>query len=359
FGQLLESVPGDVPGGAPLPGDRLLVQLGAVVGPHGAPVGHVVRAKARGLGGHLGAARRHAAVARPVLGDDAVLPDVDVPDREAVRRWDRARAPAVGVGVHPAEVELAGAHHRQAVQDPLERGSHGCLHVLSAQQEACHGRRPPVGPNGSAGWHALFGARVSRGAGRFRRMATSGRRPSHAPYERGAVSWRRAVARPCRERVTGGRMRLRTILCPIDFSDLSARETEVAVAMAREFGARLVLHHDCAAIAPGIARAWDWEATHQKTDGEAQAERRMQAALNALPRDVRAEGVVSAGPVAGTLLALAEQLAADLIVLGSHGWSTETHASVTERVIAEAPCPVLTFNEGAVSSGQFRLRAAA
>ena len=151
-------------------------------------------------------------------------------------------------------------------------------------------------------------------------------------------------------------MRLRTILCPIDFSDLSTRETEVAVEVAREFGARLVLHHDCAAIAPGIARQWDWEATHRNADDEAQARRHMQAALNALPRDVRPEGVVSTGPVAGAMLALAEQLPADLIVLGSHGWSTETHASVTERVIAEAPCPVLTFNEGAVSSGRFQLR---
>jgi len=154
-------------------------------------------------------------------------------------------------------------------------------------------------------------------------------------------------------------MRLRTILCPVDFSDLSAIETEVAVEVARAFGARLVLHHDCAAIAPGIARQWDWEATHREDDSEAEAERRMQAALNALPRDVRAEGVVSAGPVTGALLALAEQLPADLIVLGSHGWSTETHASVTERVIADAPCPVLTFNEGAVSTGRFRLRAEA
>src|SRR5262249_26706694 len=84
-----------------------------------------------------------------------------------------------------------------------------------------------------------------------------------------------------------------------------------------------------------VPRQWDWEATHGRTDSEAQAERRMQAALNALPRDVRAEGLVSVGPVVGALLALAEELHADLIVLGSHGWSTETHASVTERVIAE------------------------
>ena len=151
-------------------------------------------------------------------------------------------------------------------------------------------------------------------------------------------------------------MRLRTILCPVDFSDLSATETEVAVEVAREFGARLMLHHDCAAIPPGIARQWDWEATHGKKDSEAQAERRMQATLNALPRDVRAEGVVSTGSVVGALLALAEELPADLIVLGSHGWSTETHASVTERIIAEAPCPVLTFNEGALTTGRFRLR---
>jgi universal stress protein A len=151
-------------------------------------------------------------------------------------------------------------------------------------------------------------------------------------------------------------MRLRTILCPVDFCDLSATETEVAVQVAREFGARLMLHHDCAAIPPGIARQWDWESTHGKSDTEAQAERRMQAALNALPRDVWAEGVVSVGSVVGTLLALAEELPADLIVLGSHGWSTETHASVTERIIAEAPCPVLTFNEGALATGRFRFR---
>jgi len=151
-------------------------------------------------------------------------------------------------------------------------------------------------------------------------------------------------------------MRLRTILCPVDFSDLSATGTTVAVDVAREFGARVVLHHDCAAIPPGIARQWDWEATHGRTDSEAQAERRMQAALNALPADVRAEGLVSVGPVVGALLALAEELHADLIVLGSHGWSTETHASVTERIIAEAPCPVLTFNDGALATGRFRLR---
>lgn len=142
-------------------------------------------------------------------------------------------------------------------------------------------------------------------------------------------------------------MRIRTILCPIDFSDLSAKEIQSAAEVGRAFGARLVLHHNRTAIAPGLARAWDWEATHRTERlGEAEAERRMAAALAAVPTGIPAEGVISAGPVGVVVQSLAEQLPADLIVIGSHGWSTPEHASVTERVIAQAPCPVLTLHEG-------------
>jgi universal stress protein A len=141
-------------------------------------------------------------------------------------------------------------------------------------------------------------------------------------------------------------MKMRVILCPIDFSDLSARELDVAAGLAQVFGARLVLHHNRARIAPGLARAWDWEATRQtEGDSEAEAERRMSSALAALPPGMAAEGVISAGPVALVVRSLAERLPADLIVLGSHGWCTGEHASITEQIIAQAPCPVLTLHE--------------
>jgi universal stress protein A len=72
----------------------------------------------------------------------------------------------------------------------------------------------------------------------------------------------------------------------------------------------------------------------------------MAAALEAVPAGIPAEGVISAGPVGLVVQSLAEQLPADLVVIGSHGWSTPDHASVTERVIAQAPCPALVLHEG-------------
>ncbi len=142
-------------------------------------------------------------------------------------------------------------------------------------------------------------------------------------------------------------MNIRTILCPIDFSALSARALDSAVEVARAFRARLVLHYNRMTIAPGLSRSWDWESTHYREClPEAEAERQMHDALAAVPTSVVVEGVLSAGPIGQVVLSLAERLPADLIVLGSHGWSTPEHASVTERVITKTPCPVLCLHEG-------------
>jgi len=152
-------------------------------------------------------------------------------------------------------------------------------------------------------------------------------------------------------------MQIRTILCPIDFTKLAARELDVAVEVGQALGARLVLHHNHGAIGLGLARAWDWESTHAGDDlSPVEAKRRMQEILNGLPPALDPEAVVTSGPIEAVLQALAEQLPADLIVLGSHGWSTPDHASITERLIADSPCPVLTFNEESAAAERFRLR---
>jgi universal stress protein A len=151
--------------------------------------------------------------------------------------------------------------------------------------------------------------------------------------------------------------RLKIVLCPIDFSDLSRRELGLAVEIGETLGAHLVLHHNLAAVSPGLTRAWEWNEVHRADEAStAKAEARMRQLLAELPKGISAEASVSSGPLAPLLLELARQLPADLIVLGSHGWSTPDHASVTERIIDRSPCPVLTIQEGAAS--HFRLRAA-
>jgi nucleotide-binding universal stress UspA family protein len=69
------------------------------------------------------------------------------------------------------------------------------------------------------------------------------------------------------------------------------------------------------------------------------------ALLKDLPNGIHGEAVITQGPLATVVLSLAQQLPADLLVLGTHGWSTEDHASLTERIIDQAPCPVLTIHD--------------
>jgi len=154
-------------------------------------------------------------------------------------------------------------------------------------------------------------------------------------------------------------MRIQTVLCPIDFSTLSDYELELAVEVCRTFGARLVLHHNLEAAGPGFAKAWEWEGAHQAEElPEDVAREKMGETLARLPEDLPVEARISRGPVGLVLLYLIDEIEAELVILGSHGWSSEEHASLSERVIESAPCPVLTFQEGRAEGHAFRLRKA-
>jgi universal stress protein A len=156
-------------------------------------------------------------------------------------------------------------------------------------------------------------------------------------------------------------MDLKTVLCPVDFTGLAPREVEIAVEICRAFGARLVLHHNVSEIGPGLSRAWDWDSTHRSDEATfPDAQKTMKEMLAGIGSQVTTEAVVTRGPLEVVLLALAEQLPADLVVLATHGRSTDEHASVTERLVRDAPCPILTFGEHeGVAPPPFRLTAGA
>lgn len=151
-------------------------------------------------------------------------------------------------------------------------------------------------------------------------------------------------------------MEIRTVLCPVDFSELSERELGLAVEVCEAFGARLVLHYNVGATPPGFTKSWEWAQAHQPQERPgAAAERRLSEILDTLPEAVRGEAVVTHGPLEHGLLALVEELPADLVVLGCHGWSSDDHASLSERLLARCSCPVLTIQEGRCETDSLHL----
>lgn len=152
-------------------------------------------------------------------------------------------------------------------------------------------------------------------------------------------------------------MRIETILCPVDFTSLSQRHLQLAVSVCRQFGARLVVEHNVGCSPPYfMGVAWMWSEGHEVPD-QAEAENaghRMERLLGELPGELSPTGKLSRGPLDTALLAAAEEVGADLIVMGSQGWGGVDHHSVTEELISRSPCPVLGVNERSVATDLFR-----
>lgn len=143
-------------------------------------------------------------------------------------------------------------------------------------------------------------------------------------------------------------MQIRTVLCPLDFSDLSYRALDLAGELARAFGARLVAHHNVTTAGPGAAMNWMWLQEAKSKVTEAAVETRLRAILERVPARLEPEAVLTHGLAAPAILAVQQQVKADLLVLGTHGATSEDHTSVTDAVISDCTCPVLALHEVAL-----------
>ena len=142
---------------------------------------------------------------------------------------------------------------------------------------------------------------------------------------------------------------MKTILCPVDFSPATDRQVDVAVDLCRAFGARLVLHHNRHGFGTAASVGWMWNADHHD-DTQAGAEAKLQKCLARVPASVPAEGVVTQGPNAMSVLAVSDSVNADLIILTSHGTHSEQHASITEKALEHGQHAVLVLHEATVES---------
>ena len=140
----------------------------------------------------------------------------------------------------------------------------------------------------------------------------------------------------------------RTFLIPYDFSDPVRAALFAGVDLARRLGADVHLVHVIQPPAytyaglPGTASA---AATPLGLNDEAARSLDDVAASLDVGSGSVTTHVLEGMNVAAIVCEAAEKLAADLIVMGTHGRTGLAHAflgSVAERTVRQAPCPVLT-----------------
>jgi nucleotide-binding universal stress UspA family protein len=141
---------------------------------------------------------------------------------------------------------------------------------------------------------------------------------------------------------------IRTILCPIDFSDHSRRALQHAVAIARAHKATLVVLHVNPAGAASQVSDSLIHGTPIPSDLSDEVSRFVQTPETA---GVSIEVVSRKGIVAEEVLKQARH--SDLLAMGTHGRSGFDRlilGSVTEKVLRKAECPVLVVPGGVPDS---------
>ena len=130
---------------------------------------------------------------------------------------------------------------------------------------------------------------------------------------------------------------IRRILAAMDFSLCSLAALEYAEELARRFDAPLLLLH--ASGAPSMP------AEVHEHSGDAAALALTRAVEGLREHGLTARALFRPGSAADEIVRTAEVERASLIVMGTHGRTGMTRVlmgSVAERVVREAPCPVLT-----------------
>jgi universal stress protein A len=140
------------------------------------------------------------------------------------------------------------------------------------------------------------------------------------------------------------------IVFATDFSDASTPAWEETLEIARENDAPVVIVHACerrfaiptAGVTLNVYEEWDRHAL-------AAADQHLDRLVSqASARGVSAEARVDPGDPDAVIVDAAKAVGADLIVMGTHGrrgLSRVFLGSVAARVVAGAPCPVLTIRE--------------
>jgi nucleotide-binding universal stress UspA family protein len=142
-------------------------------------------------------------------------------------------------------------------------------------------------------------------------------------------------------------LKIKLILCPVDFSEFSVTAYRYAISVAEHYQAKLVAQHivelwryPSAGFAASAA-LYDEFCQSVRESGKEQLQ---ELAKNYTHNGIQLELVVHQGMAPDSILSFAQAQKADLIVMGTHGqrgYDRLMLGSVTDRVMRRASCPVL------------------
>jgi len=145
-------------------------------------------------------------------------------------------------------------------------------------------------------------------------------------------------------------IKVRRIMAPTDFSEPSVEALGVAAEVAEQFEAELLLVH---VLTPPPKRSeWadasKWTVPLSVQHDKESAEEALQELVDRRVSDaVQCRLIVEIGDLPDSLLDAAEREKVDLLVIATHGrtgWRRLVFGSVSEPVIRDAHCPVLTIH---------------
>lgn len=141
-------------------------------------------------------------------------------------------------------------------------------------------------------------------------------------------------------------MEIGNIVVGVDFSEPSERALDFAIAVAKRTGATIHLTHSFHLPAPGPTPDVVLFPMDTWTSVRERAAHKLEAMLERLRSDgLTAELHLCPGYAASAIVETAQEVGADLIVVGTRGRSGLAHVllgSIAERTLRSAPCPVVT-----------------
>lgn len=155
----------------------------------------------------------------------------------------------------------------------------------------------------------------------------------------------------------GPALEFKTILCPVDHSELSRRALEDAIHLARLFNGRLVVLSVLPEISWVAAAAETGHLLDVKLEHEAKWMNEFDDFLAGVPLDgINWERIVQRGQPHEQITTTAKELGVDLIVMGATGRTGLLRVllgSVTRRVLRQLPSSLLVVKDQIVFEDQF------